>query len=233
MGFEIHKAKKGFRKLSEETKFKWLHEFQIRTVLDIGANAGQFALSIRPFAPEAMIYSFEPLKDVCEGVNAKAREKGDAKWKAFPIALGDTNGRQTIHRTKNTTDSSLLRMSDRFSSAYGTQQEDSWSEEILVRRLDDLVAEKMITIEPGLMVKMDVQGFEDRVISGGESIIKQATIVYCEVVFRKALYEGQLLFDGLFQRLHGLGFKCAGFYNLAYEPQTGSPLYADAIFVKD
>jgi hypothetical protein len=35
---------------------------QLRTVVDIGANRGQFALCIRRLYPQAQIYSFEPLK---------------------------------------------------------------------------------------------------------------------------------------------------------------------------
>jgi FkbM family methyltransferase len=210
MGIEIHKTNQSFRQVSQATKFNWLREFNIGTVLDIGANAGQFAMAIRPFVPGATIYSFEPLKDVCEGVQRKASENRDAKWQAFNIALGDANGKQSIHRTKNTTDSSLLPMSERFASAYGGAQSESWTEEITVRRLDDFVAEGAIKIQPALMVKLDVQGFEDRVINGGENTIKQAKVVYCEVVFRKPLYDGQLLFDGLYQRLQRAWFQLRG-----------------------
>src|SRR5437868_3194933 len=41
----------------------WFAQQKISTVLDIGANAGQFAFAIHAACPEARIYSFEPLPD--------------------------------------------------------------------------------------------------------------------------------------------------------------------------
>ena len=41
-----------------------LNTYGIRTVFDLGANAGQFATRVHNWIPNATIYSFEPLKDV-------------------------------------------------------------------------------------------------------------------------------------------------------------------------
>ena len=43
-----------------------LEDMVYLTVLDVGANTGQFALEIHKILPQAMIYSFEPLKDCYE-----------------------------------------------------------------------------------------------------------------------------------------------------------------------
>ena len=46
----------------------FLHLYNIVTVFDIGANVGQFAQEIRAELPEAMIYSFEPVKTTYENL---------------------------------------------------------------------------------------------------------------------------------------------------------------------
>ena len=53
-----------------------------------------------------------------------------------------------------------------------------------------------LPLKPNLLVKIDTQGFEDRVIRGGEQTIKKASIVVVEVSFTK-LYEHQPLFSDL------------------------------------
>ncbi len=40
----------------------WLQNRNIKTVLDIGANTGQFANLIQKILPQANIISFEPIK---------------------------------------------------------------------------------------------------------------------------------------------------------------------------
>src|SRR5258706_11860496 len=97
-GYEIHKLS-----VPEENKFKWLQDFQLSTILDIGANTGQFGLMCREFFPQANVYSFEPLSDVYVELKknlARANREGNSSsWKAFNIALGDFNGSSKIQRS--------------------------------------------------------------------------------------------------------------------------------------
>src|SRR6516164_5671930 len=55
MGYEIRQAVKiDYRFVPrQEDKFKWLQALNIRTILDIGANTGQFASEFRSILPEA------------------------------------------------------------------------------------------------------------------------------------------------------------------------------------
>ncbi|MFM6082296.1 MAG: FkbM family methyltransferase, partial [Dolichospermum sp.] len=64
MGYELSKIEYVIR--AERQKTLWLENCGIKTVLDIGANEGQFAKYINQILPEAMIYSFEPLPDCHE-----------------------------------------------------------------------------------------------------------------------------------------------------------------------
>ena len=43
---------------------KWLMNYDIKTVLDVGANVGKFAVHFAEIFPEATIHSFEPIQSV-------------------------------------------------------------------------------------------------------------------------------------------------------------------------
>src|SRR4051812_23319796 len=63
---------------------------RIETVIDVGANAGQFARLLRErIAYQGRIISIEPLPDVFAGLQAKAA--GDDNWSVLNMALGDAD----------------------------------------------------------------------------------------------------------------------------------------------
>ena len=82
----------------------------INTVLDIGANVGDFAYLIHNLFPKAVIYSFEPLDDCYEKL--KMRMEKVKKFEAFNVALADFNGELTFHRNQHLPSSSPLPMAD-------------------------------------------------------------------------------------------------------------------------
>jgi hypothetical protein len=55
------------------------------------------------------------------------------------------------------------------------------------------------------LLKLDVQGFEDKVIIGGEDVVARAKIVIVEVSLQ-SLFEGGSLFDDVYRILKTRGF---------------------------
>ena len=94
-------------------------------------------------------------------------------WRVFNTGLGDFNGSTKIKRNRISTNSSLLEMTDFFKGAYGDSDLDTWEEEISIWRLDDFVKEKNLELVPALMIKMDVEGYEEKVIRGGNRDFKK------------------------------------------------------------
>ena len=214
------------RARKDRWKYRWLPEQNIQTVLDIGANKGQFAGRMRHALPNAQLYCFEPLKDCFEQLTNRFR--GDGRFQAFPFALGDAEGTAVIRHSVHSPASSLLPMSDLHKQVY-PETVAFESEEIQIRTLDQAIAGLGLT--PNVLVKIDVQGYEDRVIRGGQKTLATAKAVLMEVSFRK-LYEGQLLFDGLYDLLRPMGFVFSGFQGQAQDPQSGEVLFGDAIFIR-
>lgn len=212
----------------EINKYVWLQELNIKTILDIGANVGQFALEINKYLPNANIYSFEPLMKEYDQLIKNTRRI--RQFIAFNIALGDINDKHIIHSHNFSPASSLLKVSNISIAAYPYIGK-SMEEVIEVKRLDDFIDSQNIILEPEILIKIDVQGYEDRVIRGGENIFKLAKVIISEISFQE-LYEGQQCFDGIYNQLINLGFSLKGIVGPGLNPNTGLPLYADAIFMK-
>jgi FkbM family methyltransferase len=206
-----------------ETSLDWLRLLNIQTVLDVGANIGQFARDIAEKLPQARIVSFEPLRDAYAELERAARVQG---FEAHNFALGEEDGRAVIRRARNSQSSSILPMLDLHREAFAGTDEVG-TEEVEVRRLDSLA----LGIEPNLLVKLDVQGFEDKVIAGGRETISRAACVLTEVSFEE-LYEGQPLFDDINAQLREMGFRFRGTWWQLPDPRDGRILQADAIYTR-
>lgn len=201
----------------------WLQNRNIQTVLDIGANTGQFARRIHEIIPNAKIISFEPIKHCYEDL---VRNTEGLNVRAFNFALGDSNEQSEINISKQTPSSSLLEMADLHKNAFqGTEY--TAKETISIKRLDDVYAD--LGNLGKCLVKIDVQGFEDRVIRGGAETLKKAELIIIETTFQE-LYKGQLLFNGIYDLLAQLGFEFKGNISQSYNKKDGSIIYAESLF---
>ncbi|MDH4161660.1 MAG: FkbM family methyltransferase [Nitrospirota bacterium] len=207
-------------------KYVWLQSQNIRTVLDIGANEGQFALELRQYLPDAAIHSFEPVRDAF--CLLEKNLKGKRGHFLYNYALGEAAEAIPIRRNTFSPASSFLRSSELSKAAYPFLEEIA-KEVVDVRKLDDVYP--LLYQDRELMIKMDVQGYEDRVVRGGHSVFQQAKIVISEVCYQP-LYEGQPLFADLYELFLGMGYHYCGNIEMTQHRRTGMPLFADAVFMR-
>lgn len=220
-GIDIH------RYHPEADRLAWLSNLGIQTVFDIGANVGQFAAEIRDALPQAQIYSFEPLKECFEKLNTAF--KADTHFQSFNCALGEAESVMTMNKSAYTPSSSLRPMADSHKELFPHTKENK-PEMIKVRRLDDVFAELNPSRE--ILIKVDTQGYEDKVIAGGLHAFSQARAVLIEASFVE-LYEGQPLFDDIYQKMRNFGLVYRGALHQKIDKQTGEVIFEDAIFVRD
>jgi FkbM family methyltransferase len=202
----------------------WLAKCGIQTVLDVGAHMGEFAQRIRTMLPHAELISFEPLKEPFAKLTE--RFKGQPNFRAIRCALGEKAGHQEIHHNEFAPSSSLLRMAELHKQSFPFAVKEK-TEMIEVRRLSDVFRE--LNLRDPLLLKLDVQGFEDKVIAGGEDVVARAKIIIIEVSFQP-LYEGSPLFDDIYRLLKEHGFTYNGNFEQLLSPKDGRVLQADAIF---
>ena len=101
-------GKTGFiisRKQGFHNNYKWITEHNIKTIIDAGANTGQFAAKISKDFPNTIIHSFEPIPEVYEKLVSNTK---DLKIKTYPYALGTENGETEINLNEYSPSSSLL-----------------------------------------------------------------------------------------------------------------------------
>ena len=100
---------------------------------------------------------------------------------------------------------------------------------VQVKKLDKIAHE--LDIKDEMLIKIDVQGYEDRVIKGGQNVISKARILIIETSFR-LLYGGQVMFEDIYALITGMGFSYKGALGQLKSPIDGSILQADSIFIK-
>ena len=217
------------RTSSVDFNYKWLEDQDIRTILDIGASVGDFSISIHKILPQAQIYAFEPLKDSYDKLVKNLKHL--PKFQAFNCALGDKdNADAEIHHCQYSPSSSLLGLTDLQKEIYPFTDNET-VEKIIEKRLDGLAGE--LDLGENMLIKIDVQGYEDKVISGGREVFSKARIVIAETSFEQ-FYEGQPLFDEMCTIMKQMGFSFRGSWGpMMKNPVDGRTLYCDSVFIRD
>lgn len=206
-----------------------LKDLPIKTIIDVGSNTGQFARMIEKVFPEANIYCFEPIPDALKELSKWAKKK-NGKVKAFNFALGDSEGEtEMLYHTEHSPSSSILKTTEVCDSFYPfTKRQQS----IMVKQttLDKAISTFNIALNPEILIKLDVQGYEDRVIKGGKEIFNKAKACILEINLDE-LYEGQPNFKDISVLLYEDGYKYAGNLTQTFA-LDGHVIFVDGVFVR-
>jgi FkbM family methyltransferase len=202
-----------------------LYKLNCQTVIDIGANRGQFALVTRRCFPAARIVSFEPLAEPAKRFRSVFQKDQDVILNQ--TAIGFSTGETTIHVAASDDSSSLLPISSLQEHLFpGTVE--IRTEKVKVGRLSDYVTPEEIA--PSAMLKLDVQGYELEALRGCEELLDRFAYVYAECSFVE-LYFGQALAEEIITWLHDRGWSLSGVYNILYD-RNGRSIQADILFKK-
>ncbi len=205
-----------------------LAQHQFHTVLDVGANTGQFAREIREFLPDANLVCFEPLPEPYAELEAWADSEGE--WvSTMPYALGEESGEVEMFLHEDHSESSSLLKTTELKGELYPFTRSQRPVTIQQRTLDACTAEMGLQVDRGTLIKLDVQGFEDRVIKGGKQTFRSAGACILEVNL-DPLYESQASFAGLVSLLDELGYEYAGNMNQTYADDFHC-IYIDAVFI--
>ncbi len=200
----------------------------VTLVLDVGANAGDFAVSMREeIGFRGRMISFEPLNDVHQQLQQLTAR--DANWTALNIALGDTDGESEINVSANSVSSSLLEMLPAHAEAAPTSVY-SGRQKITVRRLDSIRAEHCRP-DDVIYLKLDTQGFEAQVLAGAAETLAQVAVLQVELSM-VPLYAGAPVATEMITKLQQMGFTLALLEPVFRDKTTHALLQIDGVFLR-
>lgn len=192
------------------------------SVLDVGANKGQFAMFAQHRWPGARLICFEPLP----GPRRRLSDLLGIRAQIHPLALGDKDGEAEMHLASREDSSSLLALGDTQKRLFSMNEERVVT--VPVRRLDDVV--KAGELKRPTLLKIDVQGFEFEVLKGATGLLDAVDEVYVECSFVE-LYVGQRLAAEVIEFLRGFGLFGAGRFNVCRVGDTD--VQADLLFTRE
>lgn len=198
-----------------------------RTVIDVGANTGQFAVASAKLWPGARVHTFEPVPESVEALRRNVSTLANVT--VYPSAVGDARGELRLHVNSHSHSSSPLPLAETHRRSFPEARERRMVE-VEVVTLDETFAGK--ALESSVLLKLDVQGYEARVLRGAEETLKHADYVVLEVSFRP-MYEGEMLFMEMTRLMEGYGFRFERPVGWLSAPETGEVLQMDALFVRE
>jgi len=200
--------------------------YGINVLLDVGANTGQYSSLMRRIGYTGRIISFEPLTVAFTAL--KIRSDHDIDWNCENFALGDNEEQSKIHVSGNSYSSSIL---DILPShiAYDADSNYVAEETIQIKRMDDIF-KNYCQPEDVVMLKIDTQGFEKKVLEGAKQSLTHITVLQLEISI-EPLYENETLFVEMIRYLEEMEFELFSLENGIRNLESGKLMQVDGIFV--
>jgi FkbM family methyltransferase len=218
-----------FMWLGERHLAELLTRYEVNCVLDVGANAGQYATMLRRIGYRGHIVSFEPVPQFFTELAANAAP--DARWSVHNLALGSADDTADMNVTRNTL-SSLLPASE-----YGERRFQSLRRpatlRVPVRRLDGVLDE---ILPPGLdrpriFLKLDTQGYDVRAFEGLGERHRDVVAMQSEVALLR-IYEGMPRLPEALSTYERAGFEVSGMFPVNRDGGTLRILEYDCLLVR-
>jgi len=216
---------------SEELRrIKLFEHYNIDLVFDIGANKGQYAMGIVDAGYKYKIVSFEPLSSAHGAISAASKNYPD--WRIAPrCAIGSKKEEIEINISANSVSSTLLNMLDSHIEG-APESKIIGKEKVQVYPLDE-IGMQYITGSKNIFLKIDVQGFEQEVLKGAQSMLAKAKGVEMEISL-VPLYENQTwLLQEIVQYMAEKGFTMTSIVPAFTDHKTGKVLQCNGIFFRD
>ena len=166
----------------------------------------------------------EAIPDLAETL--RARYVGKSGISVVSAALSDKNGEAQFEINRSEASSSLLPIDPRNTAWFSRDLTVARRVQVPTMTLPALLEEQGLqTVD---LLKLDLQGAERSVLTGGETVLERVRVIYTEVFFER-LYAGAWLFWEMNEFLAGRGFKLCGLSNIVHATD-GDLVQANATF---
>ncbi|HEY2125228.1 MAG TPA: FkbM family methyltransferase [Chthoniobacterales bacterium] len=156
---------------------------QLRHVVDVGANAGQWSgMLLDLLTPESFVM-IEP--GPAAFAELRARFGGNPRVRLHNVAVGAGDGAVRLKITRDTTGASLLQPKEEMRALIGGNWAVTGEVDVGLTTLDHLLAD-MAEVS---LLKIDVQGYEQEVLAGGRATLAKTRFLLVELNYMPQ-YEG-------------------------------------------
>jgi FkbM family methyltransferase len=201
------------------------------TLVDVGANLGAFFRCALNYMRPAKSLCIEMLGDLAEALRSDPMYHcPEAGRFVVHCAVGESRGMVRTRRTRFHPASSLLPCNLGLGQRLGMDfREAAAQEDVQMVRLDDLCASAGFgTID---LLKIDVQGYEARVLRGASKTLKQTERLIIEVILMPH-YEGQSAPEEIRALLRGAGLEFCALLHQDIMPQTREVWEQDELWMR-
>jgi FkbM family methyltransferase len=206
---------------------------KINTVIDVGANEGQFATKIINSGFEGNIISFEPLSSAHTkllNIVKSFKSHNKVNWIAEKrMAIGNKNKKTIINISGNSESSSILKILPKHTSLKPTSITVG-KEDVMMKKMDNYL--DLVSKQNGpYLLKIDTQGYEMEVLKGSKNILNIVSYLLVEVSLVE-LYQGQKLLKDILDFLSKKNFKIWSVDRVMGNKKTGQTYQLDIFFCK-
>ena len=201
--------------------------FDVDSVLDVGANTGQYGKELRRLGYVGWLDSFEPMKAAFSALDSAAAK--DAQWRAHRTALGIGTSTASLHAWAGSAgESSSIRLpTPALVELLGAPTE----EVIDVTSLDEWLQQHAGRPNATRWLKIDTQGFEREVLTGARRTLGEVVGVEIELPLRH-WYEGSADLATLMSMLNEAGLRPASIMTERFRKEWNGAVDVDALFVR-
>ena len=204
-------------------------------IFDVGANKGQSIERFKKIFPNSIIHAFEPIKEEFDLL--KTTYDADVNVKLSNIAVGDKVEKKKLNIAKRTGVSSFNEFNKETdwiktrSKEYNTNVDDfiTGNQIVDINTLDNYVLENNISNID--ILKIDTQGYEDKVLLGCKNSLSKKIIkaVELEIIFDNT-YDRYLTFSEIEKYLLP-NYRFVGIKNYNQNLFEGINFFAEVLYI--
>jgi len=209
---------------------KLLGALRVNCVVDVGGHTGEFGQFLRRLGFEGEIISIEPLTASFQALSAVAAR--ESRWRTHQLALGNQDGELQLLVTNRTDLASFLKPNEYAVQSFGSRAEVVETQLVPVRRLDAILDSLVAHVKnPRILLKLDTQGYDLRVLEGAAGCLDRLLALQSEVSV-KPIYEGMVTLPDALRRFGELGFEITGFFPVNVDADGLRVIEFDCVMVR-
>ena len=205
-----------------ESRNALIERYAVDTIIDVGANRGQWAISLAKNFPNVKIHSFEPLPVIFEYLELTAQD--NKNWNVYNLGVGSKNKVARINIASNSGLSSSFLESTNHSIVHPDIRFEKNDAEIEIVTLDNFMC-----FGSRNFLKIDTGGYENSVLDGISKKLKLISVIEIESSFTP-MYEGEPTHHRIISRLEDEGFVPISFGNV-HRDENGRVWQLDTLLI--